>query len=174
MIGYIASSRQIFQNYFKVGDLFPIYFGISALSIGLSSIVNSIIVRRYGMKLICHYALIVMMIMASLFLPLSLIEQDQVPIWQFMIFALVTFFCLGMLFGNLNALAMEPMGHIAGIASAVVGFLSSATSAVIGTIIGQAYNNSLSPMIIGFLALSSAAFILQRKLGRHQTQNLSQ
>jgi DHA1 family bicyclomycin/chloramphenicol resistance-like MFS transporter len=161
LIGYVSSARQIFQDYFEVGKLFPLYFGIAALSIGTSSIVNSLIVKKYGMELICHYALTIMMASASLFLLLSILQSHQIVIWQFMIFALVTFFCVGLLFSNLNALAMEPMGHIAGITSAVTGFVSSAISSIIGTIIGQLYNNTLTPMIIGFLLLAVMAFCLQ-------------
>jgi DHA1 family bicyclomycin/chloramphenicol resistance-like MFS transporter len=164
MIGYLTSSRQIFQDYFHVGKLFPLYFGISALSIGISSIVNSLIVRRYGMKLICHYALIIMMAISTALLVISIAQNNQVLLWQFMIFILVSFFCIGLLFGNLNALAMEPMGHVAGMASAVIGFLSSGISVIVGSIIGQAYNNSLIPIAVGFLLLTASAFILQLRL----------
>lgn len=161
LVGYLVSSRQIFQDYFQVGDLFPIYFGISALSIGASSIVNSMIVKKYGMKLICHYALILMMAMSAALIGVSILQNHQLLLWQFMIFAVITFFALGMLFGNLNALAMEPMGHVAGVAAAVTGCLSSGISAIIGTAIGQSYNNTLTPIFCGFLLLTSAAFCLQ-------------
>lgn len=168
LIGYLASSRQIFQDYFQVGELFPIYFGISALSIGISSIVNSMIVRKYGMKVICHYALILMMIMSATLIAVSILQNQQLLLWQFMIFAIITFFALGMLFGNLNALAMEPMGHVAGVAAAVTGCLSSGISAIIGTAIGQSYNNTLTPIFFGFLLLTAAAFVLQLWLKKQE------
>jgi DHA1 family bicyclomycin/chloramphenicol resistance-like MFS transporter len=168
LVGYLASCRQIFQDYFQVGELFPIYFGISALSIGVSSIVNSMIVRKYGMKLICHYALILMIVMSAALIILSLLQNQQLLLWQFMVFAVITFFALGMLFGNLNALAMEPMGHVAGVAAAVTGCLSSGISAIIGTAIGQSYNNTLTPIFCGFLLLSSSAFFLQIWLERKE------
>lgn len=161
LVGYLTSCRQIFQDYFQVGELFPIYFGISALSIGASSIVNSMIVKKYGMKLICRNALILMMFMSALLIFISISQQQQLHLWQFMIFAIVNFFAVGMLFGNLNALAMEPMGHVAGVAAAVTGFLSSGISAIIGSAIGQSYNNTLTPIFCGFLLLTSAALFLQ-------------
>jgi len=164
LIGYLTSSRQIFQDYFGTGKLFSLYFGFGALSIGISSIINSMIVRRYGMKLICHYALILMMAISLLLIIISSLEAGHVTIWQFMIFVFISFFCVGLLFGNLNALAMEPMGHIAGIASTVIGCLSSAISVIIGTIIGQSYNNTPVPLIISFLLLTSAAFLLKWKI----------
>jgi DHA1 family bicyclomycin/chloramphenicol resistance-like MFS transporter len=166
LIGYLSSSRQIFQDYFQVGELFPIYFGISALSVGASSILNSMIVKKYGMKLICHHALLLMMVMSVSFFLMSIFQNHQLLIWQFMIFAVITFFALGMLFGNLNAMAMEQMGHIAGIAAAVTGCLSSGISVIIGTTIGQSYNNTLTPMFCGFFLLTSSAFLLQKWLGK--------
>lgn len=162
LIGYVTSARQIFQDYFGLGKLFPLYFAIVALSFGASSAVNSMIVRRYGMKLICHHALIAMITIALLFIVVAHFQFGQILLWEFMIFILITFFGVGLLFGNLSALAMEPMGHIAGIASAVVGSVSTGISAIVGTLIGQFYNNSLMPMVIGFLLLSSVSLIVQR------------
>lgn len=168
LVGYLNLSRQIFQDYYQVGARFSLYFSVSAISIGVSSIFNSTIVKRYGMNLICHYALLVMIITTALFLIFFfwLPEQqlEQIPIWAFMTYITIIFFCLGLLFGNLNAMAMEPMGHFAGIASGIIGSLSSAISVVIGTIIGQSYNNTLQPLIIGFLILSITSFTLQHFL----------
>lgn len=160
LIGYLTSSRQIFQEYFAVGKLFPIFFGISALSIGAASITNSMIVKRLGMRLICHHALIIVIAMSAIFSFLLIVQNNHLTIWQFMIFMPCVFFCFGLLFGNLNALAMEPMGHYAGIASAIVGSLSSGISLIIGTIIGQSYNNTLIPIFLGYLSLSVTAFVL--------------
>jgi DHA1 family bicyclomycin/chloramphenicol resistance-like MFS transporter len=84
-----------------------------------------------------------------------------------MIFAVITFFALGMLFGNLNAMAMEQMGHVAGVAAAVNGCLSSGISVIIGTAIGQSYNNTLTPIFCGFFLLTSSAFLLQKWLGKN-------
>jgi DHA1 family bicyclomycin/chloramphenicol resistance-like MFS transporter len=163
LIGYLTSSRQIFQDYFGTGKLFSLYFGLGALSIGISSIINSELVKHYKMKAICHNALIAIMSISFLLIIISSLEAGHVTIWQFMIFVFIVFFCIGLLFGNLNALAMEPMGHIAGVASTVIGFLSSAISVIIGTIIGQSYNNTPMPLIISFLVLASLAFFIQRK-----------
>ncbi len=56
----------------------------------------------------------------------------------------VLFFCFGLVFGNINAMAMEPMGHVAGIAAAIIGSTSSIMSMSIGTVIGQMYNGTLN------------------------------
>jgi len=72
----------------------------------------------------------------------------------------ILFFCFGLLFGNVNSLAMEPMGHVAGIASAVIGSVSSIMSMSIGTVIGQMYNNTLLPISGGFVIMGTLALCL--------------
>lgn len=160
VIGYVMSAQQIFVGYFDVGPYFPLYFAFSALSIGLASIINSSIVRKYGMIKICHYAFVGIVITSLSFLVVLFTHDQQAPLWGFMIYAVLTFFCLGLIFGNINAIAMEPMGQHAGMASAFVGALSSFISVIAATLIGQAYNHSLMPLIIGFTGLTSGAFII--------------
>jgi DHA1 family bicyclomycin/chloramphenicol resistance-like MFS transporter len=67
------------------------------------------------------------------------------------------FFCFGLLFGNFNALAMEPLGHIAGVGAAVVGSLTTFLSFLLGTFIGRLYDGSVLPLVAGFAALGLAA-----------------
>lgn len=160
LIGYLSMAQQIFQDYYHAGDAFALYFAVSALSIGIASIVNSAIVRKYGMRRIVHGSLIGMLCTTGIFF-LCAMQETTLPLWQFLTFICSTFFCLGLLFGNLNAIAMEPMGHVAGIASAVIGSSSSLISLVLGTIIGQAYNMTLLPLAIGFLSLTIVTFILE-------------
>ena len=69
---------------------------------------------------------------------------------------------MGMLFGNFNALAMEPMGHMAGMAAAVIGCVSLVISVMLGGIIGQLYDNNLLPIALGFLTASCASLIMMR------------
>ena len=90
----------------------------------------------------------------------------SVTLWVFMIYACVLFFSFGMMFGNLNSIAMEPLGHIAGIASAVIGSVSTAITVVVGSLIGQSYNDTLIPLATGFLilnAISLAAMLWEQK-----------
>ena len=161
LIGYLNSAQQIFQEYYNTANMFPLYFGMIALSLGIASLLNSYILKFMSMQKICHYSLIAIMIVSGAFFALNLLNIQQIPLWQFMTYAITTFFFLGLLFGNLNAIAMEPMGHIAGVASTTIGVLSSAISIALGTIIGQLYAGTLLPVILGFLILSSTTFLLQ-------------
>lgn len=164
LIGYVNSSRQIFQEHFQTGNLFSLYFGILALTIGVASLVNSRIVQKYGMRHISIRATLAIVIASAIFLALHLVMS--VTLWVFMIYACVLFFSFGMMFGNLNSIAMEPLGHIAGIASAVIGSVSTAITVVVGSLIGQSYNDTLIPLATGFLilnAISLAAMLWEQK-----------
>ena len=99
---------------------------------------------------------------SSIAIMLELGSSEPLSFEYFVIFCLLTFFCIGILFGNLNSLAMEPLGHIAGIGSAVVGAGSTIISVVLGTFIGQAIGEDVMPMLLGFLIMSLltlAAFV---------------
>jgi DHA1 family bicyclomycin/chloramphenicol resistance-like MFS transporter len=79
-----------------------------------------------------------------------------------MTYIMGTFFCIGILFGNQNALAMEPLGHLAGIGAAVVGSLSTLISMPLGTVVGQSYNGTVVPLIAGLALLSGLAMLAVR------------
>lgn len=158
LIGYISSAQQIFQVQFETGKLFSVYFGGLALLVGVSSLVNAKIVGRMGMHLISKRAFSAIIINALIFLVIQAFVDVQ--LWMFLIFAGILFFCFGLLFGNINAMAMEPMGHVAGIAAAVIGSISSIMSNIVGTSIGQMYDNTLMPMTISYILLFSVALAL--------------
>lgn len=157
LIGDLNSAQQIFQVKYNVGEMFVVYFGLQALAFGASSLLNSRLVERLGMRYICVRALLVLTLVSCAFLILTLIMH--VTFWMFFSYGVVALFCVGLLFGNLNALALEPMGHMAGIASAIIGAMSSVISIICGTIIGQMYDGTIIPLITGFAVLGTVAWI---------------
>ena len=92
----------------------------------------------------------------------SSLTSGQPPLWLLMAYIMSTFFCIGILFGNQNSLAMQPLGHLAGIGSAVVGSLSTLISMPIGTFIGQNYNGTIFPLVIGIAILSGISIWVVR------------
>lgn len=163
-LGYLNSSQQIFQEQFGQGDMFAIWFGVLALVLGAASLLNSRFVERLGMHYICIRSFLTIVIASALFLALHAVAD--IELWMFLIYAAVLFFSFGLVFGNLNALAMEPMGHIAGIASAVIGSVSSVISMTLGSFIGQLYNTTLIPVTAGFLVLGTLAVGVMKYAGR--------
>jgi DHA1 family bicyclomycin/chloramphenicol resistance-like MFS transporter len=161
-LGYLSSAQQIFQEQYELGKLFPLVFGIISLSIGVASLVNARLVMRLGMRFLVRRSLFVIIGLSILALGITLLLGGRAPLWLFMAYIMVTFFCVGILFGNQNSLAMEPLGHLAGIGAAVVGSLSTLISMPLGTIIGQSYNGTVLPLIVGISLLSGLCILAVR------------
>ena len=154
IFGYINSARQIFQDQYAVGDYFPFYFSGLALAVGAATIANSRLVARLDMHLLCRWSAAAQAALSIVFFATAYFFAGDPPLFGAMLYLAATFFCMGILFGNLNALAMEPLGHIAGIAASVVGTLTMFMAFVFGTLIGQGYDGTLLPLMAGFAILS--------------------
>jgi len=128
--------------------------------VGVASLLNSSLVMRFGMHALANRALFLMMVLSWLFLAIVWAFDGQPPLWLFMVSCLALFFCIGVLFGNLNAIAMEPLGHVAGTAASVIGSTTTLLAVVLGYLIGQAYDGSLFPMAIGFVGLMTVSVLL--------------
>ncbi len=159
-LGYLSSAQQVFQITFGLGDLFPLYFGAAALTIGSASVFNSKLVMRLGMRYLTWRAVLAMTVMSGLFLiPVALFDGVP-PLWTFMVWLLATFFCVGIMFGNFNALAMEPLGHMAGLGSALVGSGSAFLSLPLGWAVGAVFDGSAMPLVAGFAVLGAASLAI--------------
>ena len=152
-LGYLNSAQQIFQEQYALGEFFPILFGIISISIGLASFLNARLVMYFGMRFLVEWPLRIILGLAVVALIVTQLTAGQPPLWLVMAYLMLTFFCIGLLFGNQNALAMEPLGHLAGIGAAVVGSLSTLIQMPLGTIIGQNYNGTIFPLVIGIAIL---------------------
>lgn len=161
-MGYLGSAQQIFREVFGVGDLFAIYFAVAAAAIGSASLLNAKLVMQLGMFRLSVWALVVASGTSILFLTVLLGMSGIPPLPLFMAWLLIVFFCMGIVFANLNALAMEPMGHIAGLAAAFVGAVSTFISLPFASYIGSAFNGTVYPLVIAFavLGVASCATIL--------------
>ncbi|MEX0693019.1 MAG: multidrug effflux MFS transporter [Rhodospirillales bacterium] len=157
-VGYLSTAQQVFQTTYALGTLFPLYFGMAALAIGSASICNSRIVMRFGMRLLSRRALIALTVMSGAFLVPTLLSGGIPPLWMFMVWLLGTFFCIGMLFGNFNALAMEPLGHMAGLGAALIGSVSTLLALPLGWLIGFLYDGTVLPLVGGFAVLGLISF----------------
>lgn len=159
-IGYLGTSQQIFMQQFgKTGAEFSAYFAVLAGVMGIASFTNSKIVMKFGMRPICMYGFLGLSLISLMFLIIQLVGVP-VSFWMFMLYACILFLLFGTLFGNLNAIAMEPMGHVAGMASAIIGASSSVLSLILASIIGQLYDGTLIPMTCGFVILCGLAFAM--------------
>jgi DHA1 family bicyclomycin/chloramphenicol resistance-like MFS transporter len=161
-IGYLNSSQQIFQEQYALGELFPLFFSTIALSLGVAFLLNARLVTRLGMRFLVKWSLVIILGLSLVALIIALLTSGQPQLWIFMTYLMLTFFSVGILFGNQNSLAMEPLGHMAGIGAAIVGSLSTLISMPLGTIIGQSYNGTILPLIIGMVVLAGLAYLVVR------------
>lgn len=164
-MGYLNSTRQIFQDLFNTGEWFSAYFGGLALVFGASSLFNARIVQKHGMRRLCRSAVTAVIGASLCYLVYRFVFGDQLIV--FLAYVSVLYFAMGLMFGNLNAIAMEPMGHIAGIASAVIGATSSVISLSLGTLIGQMYDGTLVPVATGFSVLGVVSLGVMIYTNRH-------
>ncbi len=159
-VGYLASVQQVLQIQYGLGERFPLVFAVLALGLGTASFLNGRLVMRYGMHLLARRGLLVFTLLSGLFWVVAWRTHGQPPLEILLTYLLLAFFAVGMLFGNLNALAMEPLGHVAGVGSAIVGSGSTLLSVPLGTYIGQSYDGTVLPIITGFFVLGTLAMAL--------------
>lgn len=161
-VGYLNSSQQIFQEQYGLGARFPLVFGILAVALGMASFSNARLVMRFGMRNLSRWALWFLSLLSLGFLVVALWYAGNPPLWLLMSYMMLAFFAVGILFGNLNAQAMEPVGHIAGVGAAVVGSVATLISAFLGGFIGQSYNGTVLPLVIGFTLFSAISLGVMR------------
>ncbi|MEQ8440728.1 MAG: multidrug effflux MFS transporter [Alphaproteobacteria bacterium] len=152
-VGYLSMAQQVFQTVYGVGDDFPLFFAVLALSIGASSVVNAKLVMRLGMRFLSFLAVFALTVLSAGFALAAFLLDGGLPFLGFMAWGVLSFFWVGLLFGNLNALAMEPLGHIAGTAASVIGAGSTLLSIVFGVMVGQAFDGTTVPLLAGFAVL---------------------
>ena len=155
-IAYLSSAQQIFQQAYDTGALFPAYFASLALAIGAALLLNGRLVMRHGMRVLCKVASTLVAAVSLATWAGAIAFDGLPPLWLFMVYLASVFVCVGVLFGNLTALAMEPLGHIAGVGAAVVASLATLVSVPLGMLIGQRFDGTMYTLI-GAFALFGAA-----------------
>ncbi|WP_421695879.1 multidrug effflux MFS transporter [Aestuariivirga sp.] len=167
-IVYLGTSQQVFAELYGQGPYFALWFAFFACGMALAMLANARLVMRLGMRKLSKLSLRVFVVLAVLFLCVSLFYNGLPPLWMMAAYLFVSFFCSGLLFGNFNAIAMEPMGRIAGMAAAIIGSLSSLIAIVTGGYIGQLYNGTVIPMVAGFAGLGLVTFAVTEWAERHR------
>ena len=157
-IGFISSSQQIFVDVFDAGRAFPLLFAAIALTTGIAAFVNSKLVRRVGMRRLSVTGLKAIVVINVFHLGIDLAGHETLLV--FMLLQGASVFTFGLLAANLNALAMEPMGHIAGTASSMAGFVSTIGGTLIGLAIGLMFNGTVIPLNGAYVVLALVALVI--------------
>jgi MFS transporter, DHA1 family, multidrug resistance protein len=148
LFGFIGSIQQIVFDVFARPELIGLVFACIAGPMGISSYANSRLVMRLGARRLLLTALTLFTIMALLHLTIVLAYGET--LWVFVALQALTTACFGLVGANSGALAMEPVGHIAGTASALQGLITTVGGALIGLVIGQLFDGTTLPLIAGF------------------------
>ncbi len=170
LMGYINASQQVFQDIYGVGDLYPVYFGACAAFIAAATLTNSVVVARIGMERISVLAIAGLTVWSTLFLGIAAVSGSVLPLGLWLPFTAVALFLLGLVFGNVNALALQPLGHIAGLASSVTASVSTVVSLAIAAIVGNLLDGTVMPVLAGYAlsgAVGSALLAHGRRVPRH-------
>ncbi len=155
LFGFINSSQQVYVEIYGLGVWFPLAFAVMASVMAFSGYINSRMVKHFGMRRISHFAIIVFTTVSALWWGLSLLGPMPLPI--FFVLLSLAMFMFGWTTSNMNTIAMEPLGKVAGTASAVFGFFQTIGGALIGLIIGRMFDGTLTPIAAGYFSVGLAA-----------------
>lgn len=162
----LLSSRQIFGEVFGRGEEFPLWFGLMGILAAGSNLVNARIVIRLGMREVVRRALLIHASFSALFLAAQvtgvLPEAALFPVGFLWLTSI--FYLAGFGIGNMNALALEPVGHMAGLAASIVTAFATIGAAVLSAPIGLSFDGTMRPITFGVLLLALCAMLLVRKL----------
>ncbi len=149
IMAYVGMVAQIFSEVFHRPKLMPSMFALCAIFMGMAAYLNSRIVERLGMRLISHTALLLFIAVTGLHVLIAALGLEQ--IWTFVVLQSLTMATFSLSVSNFGAMAMEPMGAIAGIAASLQGFISTFSGALVGILIGEQFNGTTVPLAAGAL-----------------------
>lgn len=157
LMSYISASEQLYHEVYDTGEWFALWFAGAAVAMTVSNLINSRLVERLGMRRMSHGALIGFVIVSAIHAVIAL--MGPVPFPLFYTLVILAFFAIGFQGPNYNAIAMEPLGALAGSGAALIGFASSFVSASIGGLIAHQFDGSITPIFIGQFVVGLAALI---------------
>lgn len=159
-VTYLSTAQAIFNDLYDAGARFALYFAILASGIGLASFTNGRLVMKLGMHRQTVTALVGMMALSLLLFAVSLEGAGYPSLPVFLALGFGLFFCVGLLFGNINALAMEWLGRVAGLGASLIASLSSLVSVAVALVVGRFYDQTLYFLAVGFFGCAVLALAL--------------
>jgi DHA1 family bicyclomycin/chloramphenicol resistance-like MFS transporter len=149
VLGLVNSAQQIYVGIYGLGPFFPLAFAVAPITFAIAFLINSRLVARFGMRRLAHGSMVAFIAVTAVWLAIDLI-LGTMPLWLFMSLLALTVLAQGLAWGNIGSLAMEPLGEVAGTASAVFGSFSTVGAAFLGYGIAQTFNGTTTPVIASF------------------------
>ena len=158
LTAYIASIQQIIFDVFRQPDAIGLVFAAIAAPMAVASFGNSLVVGRYGLRRVGHSGAFAFFLVTAIHLGVASIAEE--PLWLFVVLQGLTMASFAFSAANLGALAMEHMGPIAGTAASVQGVTATIGGAVIGLLVGQAFDGTQLPFLMGMAGCGLASVTL--------------
>ncbi len=159
-MAYLNASEQIFSQMYDAKDKFPQIFGGIALFFGLAAFLNAKVVMRLGVYLVTFWAMLLLFVVNLLGLMLAWFYAGIPPFWLLVFYLGFINVCIGLIYGNLIAIAMLPLGNHAGMGASVIGVVSALIAASLGAFISQQVSDNVIAIVLGFFGSSLLAFTL--------------
>ncbi len=158
-MSYLASAELIIEETFDLGGAFPVIFGGLAVGMGLATFTNGRIVERIGMWSLLRVVLAAYAVVTGVVLLVALATDGVPPVAVYMPLLAIGLANHSLLVPNLNSAAMQPVGAVAGTASALLGTVTIAAGSLIGSRIDQAFDGTVRPLSIAFFVSSLVALV---------------
>jgi DHA1 family bicyclomycin/chloramphenicol resistance-like MFS transporter len=157
---YLSVAAELFFDAYGIDRGFPLLFAILAAGIGLASYTNGMLVERFGASAMARSGFIGMSAASVVMLAACLLTDDVLPLVIFIVLGFGVFFAIGILFGNLNAMAMRTLGDVAGIGSSLLASGSSLVATLFALIAGTFYAGGVVIVPVAFLVAGSSGLLL--------------
>lgn len=161
-VSYLATSELIVDDVFGRADRFPLIFGALAAVMGVAVLANASLVGRIASRRIVEWMLSGYVVGSLVLVVLTVAAGGKPAFWVFTPSLGLILGMHALLIPNLNALAMEPMGRVAGTASALIGTVQTGGGALLGSFIDRAYDGTVTPLVAGMLVCGLLAWSLVR------------
>ena len=166
LFGLIGSVQLVYDQTYDRAAEFPYWFAGIALASGTASLLNAKLVVNLGMRFLVTVAIAGKAIFAAVMLFFVMTPDLNVQFYAFALWQLTVFFSIGLTIGNLNAMAMEPLGHMAGTAASVMGALSTIFGVILAAPIGLAFDGTPFPLVLSVGVLALIGFMLMLHMRR--------
>ena len=166
LFGTLSSTQPIFDRTFGRADSFPLYFALIAIVAGGSSLLNARLVVRLGMRRMVTTTFAVQAVFSTVVL-LAMWSGVLSPALAFAVYLIWTisvFFMVGLTVGNLNALGLEPVGHIAGMAASVIGSVATVASVALAVPVGLMFDGTPLPLMASVAVFTLIGFGVMRRI----------
>jgi DHA1 family bicyclomycin/chloramphenicol resistance-like MFS transporter len=161
----LQSTQPVYDQIFDQGASFPLWFMGTALVSAAGTVLNGGLVMRLGMRRLALAAYATTAVVTGLMIVMTALHllPANLGLIGWFVWSSMVFFSTGLTFGNLNALALQRLGSIAGMAASVINAVATVGSMVMAIPVGLAFDGTVYPVMIGVGLSSGLAFLLLRR-----------